>query len=107
MGASHFAPKLLFIISKDTPMTLEEIKAAKAAEAKAKAEAKAAAKASGMKVLVGKASLLIGKKRIVKGDRISAEEVAALPDDLKVLFADEARKVATLQAEKDDPQDGE
>lgn len=79
-----------------TPEEKRSIDDAKAAEAKARAEAKAAAIGSRMKVLVGKASLLIGKKRIKKGDRLSAEEVAALPDKLKVLFADEAKRVSSL-----------
>jgi hypothetical protein len=52
-----------------------------------------------VKVLVGKGSLLIGGKRIKKGERVSALEVNALPDKLKVLFADEAKEVKSLKSE--------
>jgi hypothetical protein len=54
---------------------------------------------SGLKVLVGKASFLIGKNRIKKGDRISAEDFNALPDNRKTLFADEVKAVKSLKPE--------
>ena len=48
------------------------------------------------KVLVGKGSIMIGKDRIKKGDRVSSKEVETLPDKLKVHFADEAKPVKAI-----------
>ena len=60
------------------------------------------------KVLTGKASILAGKKRIKKGDRLSSEEVDALPDNVKIHFVDDVTNVKTrTKVEEDDPQDGE
>jgi hypothetical protein len=89
MGANNFAPKHLFIISKDISMGKEKSKET----------------TTGSKVLVGKASLLIGKKRIMKGDRVLAEEVNALPNKLKVLFADETKAAESLKPDKKKEED--